>query len=120
MLDAGGTCLALTIADALIRFPLHATDAGAEAPRSSADGDPAATFQPQDRGGVCRKDRRTTLPESFGGLDRHLQVVRRLHARDRWRGLGGVSLPDALAIEVSGRGDGMALAVCVSGEPNLP
>ena len=51
------------------------------------------------RSGKGQKDRRTTLPESLvESLDRHLRVVHRLHARDRHRGFGRVSLPDALAV----------------------
>ena len=52
------------------------------------------------RSGKGQKDRRTTLPESLvESLEQHLRVVHRLHARDRHRGFGRVSLPDALAVK---------------------
>ena len=52
------------------------------------------------RSGKGQKDRRTTLPESIvEPLERHLRVVQRLHTRDRRRGFGRVSLPDALAVK---------------------
>ncbi len=57
------------------------------------------------RSGKGQKDRRTTLPESLGEvLEQHLRVVHRLHARDRRRGFGRVSLPDALYTHVLNRG----------------
>ena len=37
-------------------------------------------------------------------LEQHLRVVHRLHARDRHRGFGRVSLPDALYTHVLNRG----------------
>ena len=52
------------------------------------------------RSGKGQKDRQTTLPESLvERLERHLRVVHRLHAADRHRGFGRVSLPDALAVK---------------------
>ena len=52
------------------------------------------------RSGKGQTDRRTTRPESLvESLEQHLRVVHRLHARDRHRGFGRVSLPDALAVK---------------------
>jgi integron integrase len=49
------------------------------------------------RGGKGAKDRVTVLPDvARTPLAAHLALVRRLHARDRARGLGRVALPDAL------------------------
>ena len=50
------------------------------------------------RDGKGGKDRRTTLPiVILGVLERHLEEVRRLHARDTAAGFGRVVLPGALA-----------------------
>ena len=50
------------------------------------------------RDGKGGKDRPVPLPElAIGALARHLEDVRRLHARDLAAGYGRVSLPDALA-----------------------
>ena len=52
------------------------------------------------RRGKGQHDRRTTLPESLvEALERHLRVVQLVHARDRRRGLGRVSMPDALSVK---------------------
>jgi integron integrase len=49
------------------------------------------------RQGKGRKDRVTTLPERLkGGISKHLEETRQLHARDLAMGLGRAPLPDAL------------------------
>lgn len=55
------------------------------------------------RGGKGSRDRRTTLPTSLVPvLERHLERVRRIHARDVSRGHGAVELPDALERKIPG------------------
>jgi hypothetical protein len=61
------------------------------------------------------------LPASLGEpLERHLRVVRRLHARDLQQGFGRVSLPDALATKCPHAATDWRMAVSVSSWANLP
>lgn len=63
---------------------------------SLSPGSTDAATSVASRGQSFLSDRPMSLVEP---LERHLQVVRRLPARDRDRGFGRVSLPDALAVK---------------------